>query len=535
MTRALGDEAFGVVTAHHAGRVHRGGRDAVRDGRRERPARGDPRRAAVRWPARADWSGVRSRSRPRSRSRSASSRSCSAPWLAERFTALPEVAEPRVPRRGGHGAVRGARVHVHGRDPRAEDHAVHAVLAVDRAADRLDRPHARVLGGLEDGGDDDARVRRPRGRLALAIAWSAAGHGSSGGSSRRRAVGEGIPEEHTGALVRFGALRAPATLFSQLIFWTDLFVLSVLWSDEGPAGAAQVGVYGAVLRAGQSLFLFLTSVSLTFSPFVADLHHRGERERLDALYKKVTRWTLAATIPVLLVLGDPAGAGAADLRPGVREGEPALRILIVGMIVPVMVGTVGFILIMAGRTGWDLARLPGRVRDRRRRRRSRSRGPSRSGIRGAAIAQALDAHVLGGRPPAARPPVPRDLAVRRGLAAARGADALLGGARDGARRTRSMPERRVVARSARVGRARAARLRRGDAGRRAVADRARRRGQAHPSPAHGGGSRRRRSRRAVRSGSQIPRSVRSCRRSRRDRAPDRRVRRPRCVPHDEAT
>ena len=37
------------------------------------------------------------------------------------------------------------------------------------------------------------------------------------------------------------------------------------------------------------------------------------------------------------------------------EGADALRILIVGMIVPVMVGTVGFILIMAGRTGWDLA------------------------------------------------------------------------------------------------------------------------------------------------------------------------------------
>jgi hypothetical protein len=28
----------------------------------------------------------------------------------------------------------------------------------------------------------------------------------------------GIPEEHAGALVRFGGLRAPATLFSQLIF-----------------------------------------------------------------------------------------------------------------------------------------------------------------------------------------------------------------------------------------------------------------------------------------------------------------------------
>ncbi len=44
--------------------------------------------------------------------------------------------------------------------------------------------------------------------------------------------GDGIPEERTGALLRFGALRAPATLFSQLIFWTDLFVVSILMSAE---------------------------------------------------------------------------------------------------------------------------------------------------------------------------------------------------------------------------------------------------------------------------------------------------------------
>ena len=167
-------------------------------------------------------------------------------------------------------------------------------------------------------------------------------------------TGAGIPEEHAGALVRFGALRAPGTLFSQLIFWTDLFVLSLLMSDQGAAGEAQVGVYSAVLRAGQALFLFLTSVSLTFSPFVADLHHRGERARLDALYKQVTRWTLAATIPVLLVLAVMPGSVLRIFGGDFVRGEAALRILIVGMIVPVMVGTVGFILIMAGRTGWDL-------------------------------------------------------------------------------------------------------------------------------------------------------------------------------------
>jgi O-antigen/teichoic acid export membrane protein len=188
--------------------------------------------------------------------------------------------------------------------------------------------------------------------IALAIAWF-------GWERQQRrfpaaAPGEGIPEERTGALLRFGALRAPATLFSQLIFWTDFFVLSMLWSGRGAAGAAVTGVYGAVLRAGQSLFLFLTSVSLTFSPFVADLHHRGERDRLDELYKQVTRWTLAATIPVLLVLAILPGSVLRIFGADFVQGEAALRILIVGMIVPVMVGTVGFILIMAGRTGWDL-------------------------------------------------------------------------------------------------------------------------------------------------------------------------------------
>jgi O-antigen/teichoic acid export membrane protein len=221
--------------------------------------------------------------------------------------------------------------------------------------------------------------------LALAIAWY--GWEKEQARFSGAAAGEGIREEHTGALLRFGALRAPATLFSQLIFWTDFFVLSVLWSGQGAAGDAATGVYGAVLRAGQSLFLFLTSVSLTFSPFVADLHHRGETDRLDRLYKQVTRWTLAATIPVLLVLAIVPGPVLRIFGAEFVAGEDALRILIVGMIVPVMVGTVGFILIMAGRTGWDLAVYFGAFAV------DLTlafwlAGPDALGIRGAAIAQA---------------------------------------------------------------------------------------------------------------------------------------------------
>jgi O-antigen/teichoic acid export membrane protein len=181
--------------------------------------------------------------------------------------------------------------------------------------------------------------------IACAAAWWAWERETRGFEGRTERGG--IPEERTRALLTFGALRAPATLFSQLLFWIDTFVLATIHPG-------QVGVYGATVRTGQSLLLFLTSLSLVFSPFVADLHHRGERDKLDALYKNVTRWGLAITLPILLVLAIMPGTVMRVYGNEFVAGRSALLILIIGLIVPVIVGTVGFILIMVGRTGWDL-------------------------------------------------------------------------------------------------------------------------------------------------------------------------------------
>ena len=182
--------------------------------------------------------------------------------------------------------------------------------------------------------------------VAAVLAWWAWERETRGFDARTDAGG--IPEERLGALLKFGGLRAPATLFAQLLFWTDLFVLARF----APSGT--VGVYGATVRTAQSLLLFLTSLSLVFSPFVADLHARGERDKLDALYKNVTRWGLAATMPVLLALAILPDVILRVFGERFTAGDEAMVILIVGMVVPVCVGTVGFILIMVGRTGWDL-------------------------------------------------------------------------------------------------------------------------------------------------------------------------------------
>ena len=385
MTRALGDEAYGVVTlttqgAFVAAAATRFGMDvanvrlvAILAGRDQVVrARGLVRRSvAIALSVSLPFAVVAF---------------LSARWLAERFTAVPEVSEPAfraaaltVPFAAlaftYMGATRGLKI-----------------MRYTLYSQWIVQPVGWIVLSIAFW-----TVSRTAGMTTLAFgaSWALALAIAFGGWAREQrrfltegAVGEGIREEHAGALVRFGALRAPATLFSQLIFWTDLFVLSVLWSDEGSAGASQVGVYGAVLRVGQALFLFLTSVSLTFSPFVADLHHRGERERLDALYKNVTRWSLAATIPVLLVLGILPEQTLRIFGPEFASGAGALRILIVGMIVPVMVGTVGFILIMAGRTGWDLAvYLSGFAIDIGVA--VALAGPADLGIRGAATAQAI--------------------------------------------------------------------------------------------------------------------------------------------------
>jgi O-antigen/teichoic acid export membrane protein len=156
-----------------------------------------------------------------------------------------------------------------------------------------------------------------------------------------------LPGE-VGELVRYGAPRAPAALFSQLLFWTDVFVLAAFVASE------QVGIYAAAARAAQVILLFIISVSLMFSPFVADLHARGERAKLDRLYKQLTRWTLALTLPIFVVLSVTPGSALRLFGAEFGAGADALAILLVGQLVNVATGTVGFILIMVGRTGWDL-------------------------------------------------------------------------------------------------------------------------------------------------------------------------------------
>jgi O-antigen/teichoic acid export membrane protein len=197
---------------------------------------------------------------------------------------------------------------------------------------------------LAAGGASDAAV------LAYDASWVVAALAARA-LWRREAAGYGERPASRGevkAALRYGLPRAPAALLAQAVFWADLWVLAAF--EEGTA----LDAYSAAARVSQVLLLFLTSLSLVFSPFAADLHARGERRRLDELFKRSTRWALAATLPLLIVLFVAADDVLHAFSERFATGEDALRILLVGQAVNVATGSVGFILIMTGFTGVDL-------------------------------------------------------------------------------------------------------------------------------------------------------------------------------------
>ena len=203
-----------------------------------------------------------------------------------------------------------------------------------------------ILAGaaIAAGGESNAVV------LAYGASWLVASVGAWALWNREARAFSGRPatREEVRTALRYGLPRAPAALLAQAIFWADLWVLAAF--EQG----TELDAYSAAARVSQVLLLFLTSLNLVFSPFAADLHARGERERLGELFKRSTRWALAATLPLLIVLFVAADDVLEAFSSRYEIGEGALRILLVGQAVNVATGGVAFILIMTGFTGVDL-------------------------------------------------------------------------------------------------------------------------------------------------------------------------------------
>ncbi|MDH3525047.1 MAG: flippase [Acidobacteriota bacterium] len=164
----------------------------------------------------------------------------------------------------------------------------------------------------------------------------------------------GGPAVPTREIVAFSFPTSLAGTLSLAAMWVDLLLVGYFRTQ------AETGIY---MAASQISFLFavvLTSFNAVFAPMIADLHHRGERRRLNELFRTSTRWGLLISVPLFVVLAiDPGGILTLLMGPRYVAGAAPMVILAAGQMINLATGAVGFLLVMSGRQNWWLAASAG--------------------------------------------------------------------------------------------------------------------------------------------------------------------------------
>lgn len=116
-------------------------------------------------------------------------------------------------------------------------------------------------------------------------------------------------------------------------------------------GPRQAGIFNVATRAAAFVPFFLLAAIPTLMPVIAELHARGEWERLQHLLTRAARGVLLVSLPAAAVLLVFATSVLRVFGTEFEDADSALRILVAGQLVNVATGFAGTILIMIGRSG----------------------------------------------------------------------------------------------------------------------------------------------------------------------------------------
>ena len=158
------------------------------------------------------------------------------------------------------------------------------------------------------------------------------------------------PSMSPGPMIRFALPQAGSSLLGIQSLGLGVIVLGVISDNR------DVGLFAIALALQGPGGVFLSGIVNIWAPVVSDLYERGELERLDSLYKTVTRWVMTFSFPVYAaVIVEP------DLFVRVYGGPKALpaaeiaAILALGNLFYSGTGPTGYVLSMTGRPGINFA------------------------------------------------------------------------------------------------------------------------------------------------------------------------------------
>ena len=146
----------------------------------------------------------------------------------------------------------------------------------------------------------------------------------------------------------FASARGLAGVFSVMILWLGTLLIGALQSS------AAAGIYAAATRFltfGQLIGIAVTQV---VGPKLSELLSRGDRERTRTVYATSTWWLIAFSWPLYLTMIVMAPALLSIFGPGYQQAQGVLVILGASMLFATAVGTVDIVLLMAGKSSWNL-------------------------------------------------------------------------------------------------------------------------------------------------------------------------------------
>lgn len=160
------------------------------------------------------------------------------------------------------------------------------------------------------------------------------------------------PSGHIRALWRefwsFAAPRGMATLFQVSIIWLGILLIGAL------ATTREAGIYAAASRFALIGLFALDAVRLAIAPQMSALLARKDLDRAQQLYQVGTWWLMVPSWPLYLLTAVFSPVLLRVFGSDFVAGQTALMILALAMLVNMGTGNVTVVLLMGGKSWWNL-------------------------------------------------------------------------------------------------------------------------------------------------------------------------------------
>jgi O-antigen/teichoic acid export membrane protein len=147
---------------------------------------------------------------------------------------------------------------------------------------------------------------------------------------------------------RFSAPRGLAGIMGVAVTWMDVLLVGALRSTR------EAAIYAAASRLALVGAYALQAVGMAIAPRISGLLAREERRRVEELYTTATWWLMALVWPLYTAFAVFAPVVMGLFGPEYVAGDTALLILCGGMLVNLATGNVTTVLLMGGKSSWNL-------------------------------------------------------------------------------------------------------------------------------------------------------------------------------------